>query len=101
MGNRHHHKKLRAEARARMARTGESYQQALTRLRDERERATHAPARDVDLVAIAYFGAPATLATFEIAGRLACVVVSSRHLAGPFPRNPLVGLARHAHRTVH
>lgn len=90
MGNRHHHKKLRAEVRARMARTGESYQQALTRIRDERVQREQA--RDVDLVSIAYFGVPVTLATFEIAGRLACVVVSSRHLAGPFPRSPLAGL---------
>ncbi len=98
MGNRHHNKKLRAEVRARMARTGESYQQALARVVDER--AGSVLARGVDLMEIAYFGVPATLATFEIAGRLACVALSSCHLAGPLPRSVLLGLAPDAHRDV-
>ncbi|WP_437315238.1 hypothetical protein [Sorangium sp. So ce385] len=99
MGNRHHHKKLRADVRARMARTGESYQRALARILDERS--SPAPARGVDLVPIAYFGAPAALATFEIAGRLACLVVSSPHRPRPFPHDPLVALAMRGPRTVH
>ncbi|WP_437965983.1 hypothetical protein WMF04_41160 [Sorangium sp. So ce260] len=99
MGNRHHHKKLRADVRARMARTGESYQKALARILDERS--APAPARGVDLVPIEYFGAPAALATFEIAGRLACLVVSSPHHRRPFPYSPLVAVAMRGPRTVH
>jgi hypothetical protein len=99
MGNRHHHKKLRAEVRARMARTGESYQRALARIREECE--GRAPARDVDLVAFEYFGVPATLATFEIAGRLACVAVGSRLASGIFPRSVLLSLGAVARRVVH
>jgi len=90
MGNRHHHKKLRSEVRARMARTGESYQRALARILGER--APREAVDAVDLVPITYFGVQAALATFEIAGRLAWVVVSSRHLGGPFPKSPLFGL---------
>jgi hypothetical protein len=83
MGNRRHHKKLRAEARARMARTGESYQQALDRIRGAR-------GTNVALLRIDLFGVPATLATFEILGRIACVVVHGH------PRSPLIALgARH------
>jgi hypothetical protein len=99
MGNRHHHKKLRAEVRARMARTGESYQRALARILDERAGAP--PAREVDLLAFEYFGVPATLATFEVAGRLACVAVSSRLASGTFPRSVLLSLAPVARRVVH
>jgi len=99
MGNRHHHKKLRADVRARMARTGESYQKALAQILDERS--TPKAARDIDLVPIDYFGAPAALATFEIAGRLACLVVSSRHRLRPFPQSPLVALAMRGPRAIH
>ncbi|AUX19809.1 hypothetical protein SOCEGT47_002620 [Sorangium cellulosum] len=99
MGNRHHNKKLRADVRAKMARTGESYQKALARLLAERS--APGPVRGVDLVPIDYFGAPAALATFEIAGRLACLVVSSPHHPRPFPRGPLVALAARGLRTVH
>jgi hypothetical protein len=98
MGNRHHHKKLRAEVQARMARTGESYQRALARIRDERAGST--AAGGADLVAFEYFGVPATLATFEIAGRLACVALTSLS-SGPFPRSVLLSLASAARRTVH
>src|SRR4051794_20746798 len=98
MGNRHHHKKLRAEARARMARTGESYQKALSRIQADRGRSS---AVGVDLVSIEYFGVAATLATYEVAGRLACIVVSSPRKAGPFPANPLVALASRGPRIVH
>jgi hypothetical protein len=61
MANRHSHKKLRAEIRARMAQTGESYQAArhriLLRIKVKRAR--------VDLVPFRFFGMPMTLATSE------------------------------------
>lgn len=65
MGNRHHNKKLRAAVRATMARTGESYQTVLARLRSQARKAVAGPG-DVDLIAIDYFGVPLTLATFQI-----------------------------------
>lgn len=98
MGNRHHHKKLRAEVRARMARTGEGYQRALARILSEQSaRAASA----VDLLHIEYFGVPAALATFDVAGRLACVVVSSQHGRRPFPRTPIFALRSLDPRAVH
>jgi hypothetical protein len=61
MANRHSHKKLRAEIRARMATTGESYQAARQRiLMRTRETRTN-----VDLVPFRFFGVPLTLATAE------------------------------------
>lgn len=85
MGNRHHHKKMRAEVRATMAATGEGYQQALSRLRSKRQLAAR-PSPDTDLIAIEYFGIPLTLATFEILGDLSCLVMSGsrppRHFRG-------------------
>jgi hypothetical protein len=98
MGNRHHNKKLRAAVRARMARTGEGYQRALAR--ELEERASGAPIARVDLVPIVFFSAPAALATYELFGRLSCVLVSSRHHPAPFPRNPLVAATR-GPRAVH
>ena len=98
MGNRHHHKKLRAEVRARMARTGEGYQQALARILHERAART---GDAVDLLGIEYFGVPATLATFEIGGRLACLVVSSRHVPRPFPDTPIFALRSFDPHAVH
>jgi hypothetical protein len=78
-----------------MARTGESYQRVLVRLRSRgAQGAPAAQARQVDLISVAYFGLPVTLATFEILGDLSCVVISARHLARPFPDNPLVALSR-------
>ena len=90
MGNRRHHKKLRIEVRARMARTGESYQQALGRIRGERP----APASlgAVDLLPVTYFGARAVVATFEIMGRLACLILPTAHRPLPYPANALVAL---------
>ncbi|MBK6463126.1 MAG: hypothetical protein IPF92_19285 [Myxococcales bacterium] len=90
--------------RARMARTGESYQKALSSLHHVEaptQSSTCSEATDsgVDLLPIRYFGAPATVATFEIAGRLAVLVVSSSHRAAPFPQNPIVALG--PPRTVH
>ena len=66
-----------------MARTGERYQQALERILAARG------ASAVDLMRVEYFGVPVVLATFEVAGRLACVIVSRRDV---FPRTPLFGL---------
>ena len=59
MANRHRHKKLRAEVRTRMAKTGESYQTARERIL---ARSTHTA---VDLVPFQFFGVPMTLATAE------------------------------------
>ena len=75
-----------------MAVTGESYQQALSRLLDARRRA--ASTRDVDLIPIEYFGIPVTLATFEILGDLSCVAISGGRFPLPVPKCPLFGLAR-------
>jgi hypothetical protein len=97
MGNRHRHKKQRLEIRARMARTGESYQQALAKILHERA----VPIADVDLVGIDYFGEPAALATFQILGRVACLLVSSRLHPRPFPDSPFFALATRGPRTVH
>jgi hypothetical protein len=61
MANRHSHKKLRAEIRARMAKTGESYQAARQRILVRTgERGTR-----VDLVPFRFFGVPMTLVTME------------------------------------
>lgn len=65
MANRHAHKKLRAEARARMAKTGVTYQHALHHVLARAQRPTSPPCTAVDLVAFARFGVPMTLATFE------------------------------------
>jgi hypothetical protein len=97
MGNRHGNKKLRLAVRARMARTGENYQKALSSLLDfnvptPSSRPWEATGNGVDLLPIRYFGAPAAIATFEIAGRLAVLVVSSTHRPAPFPLNPIVAL---------
>lgn len=76
-----------------MAVTGESYQQALSRLRGARRRAA-AATRDVDLIPIEYFGIPVTLATFEILGDLSCVAISGSRFPLPVPQSPLFALAR-------
>jgi hypothetical protein len=67
MANRRANKKLRAETRARMVATGESYQLALQRLlrRPEVGRRTSPLPTTLDLIPIALFGTPATLVTFE------------------------------------
>lgn len=79
MANRHSHKKLRAEIRARMAATGESHQTALQRLRrlrrDERVGGRAVP----ELIAATYFGIPITLAAFEVLSHLSLILVSGVH----------------------
>ena len=96
MGNRHHDKKTRRAVRAAMAKTGESYQKVLCRLRSESARAL-ALAPDVDLVPIQYFGVPMTLATFELLGALSCLVMPANRQLPPFPKSPLFALARTHH----
>jgi hypothetical protein len=93
MGNRHHNKKLRAAVRATMARTGESYQTVLSRLRRQGREAVPRTS-DVDLIRIDYFGVPMTIATFELLGDLSCVVTPGSFSSGPFPMNPLFALGR-------
>lgn len=72
MANRHTHKKLRAEVRARMAATGESHQTALQRIRERSKPASEAP----DLLAARYFGLPITIAAYTVLSRLSLILVS-------------------------
>jgi len=91
MGNRHGNKKLRLAVRARMATTGESYQKALAALTSQpRPERLERPRYAVDLIPVRYFGTPAAMATFEIAGRYAVVMISRVHLGNP--RSPLTGI---------
>lgn len=76
-----------------MARTGESYQTVLSRLRGQ-QRHLVAGASDVDLIPIDYFGIPLTIATFQILDDISCVVTPGSLSSGPFPMNPLFALAR-------
>jgi hypothetical protein len=71
MANRHAHKKLRAEIRARMAKTGESYQAARDRI------LSHTKQREVavDLLPLTYFGVPLTLATGDAQGHFHTIAV--------------------------
>ncbi|HYQ29209.1 MAG TPA: hypothetical protein VER04_18385 [Polyangiaceae bacterium] len=97
MGNRHHNKQLRAQVRARMAKTGESYQQALSRLSPRPS--LGAQTTDVDFLRIDYFGTPLTLATFEILEQVSCVVLPSSGLPSPLPKSPFFALD--GRRAVH
>jgi hypothetical protein len=79
MANRHCHRKRRAEIRARMAATGESYQAALARLVSEGSRGTHRLHRSVRapwLLPASYFGVPVTLAVYEVFSRASLILVS-------------------------
>jgi hypothetical protein len=115
MANRHANKKLRAAIRARMASTGETYQQAREALRAWtareavrlgtarealRPRAAHEASRPTtqppktDLVACSYFGVPGVVATMEMQGRAFAVLIPSALVWGrgyphPFPLAPL------------
>jgi hypothetical protein len=82
MANRHSHKKLRGEIRARMAKTGESYQAARQRI----VRRVADVRTDVDLVPFRFFGVPMTLATAE-GGLVHFVAVlrSTPTIGGSFP----------------
>lgn len=77
MANRHSHKKLRAEIRARMASTGESHQTALRRILASRSHERRVEGSGVpDLIATSYFGVPITLAAYEILSHLRLILVS-------------------------
>jgi hypothetical protein len=78
MANRHSHKKLRAEARARMGRTGESYQQARQRLLAlQGPRAASAEVvSGLDLLEFSHFGKPAVLASWHSYGVPIVMVIS-------------------------
>jgi hypothetical protein len=95
MANRHGHKKLRSAARARMLSTGESYQKALTHIREANPHGRAAamlPVSSVDLVSVCCFGWPAALATFEIAGRISVLLLLGPHRSDLRPRNPFLAL---------
>ena len=76
MANRHSHKKLRAEVRARMASTGESHQAALQRIRTRRADPSADRPRTPDLIATNYFGVPITVAAYEILSHVRLILVS-------------------------
>lgn len=79
MANRHRHKKRRAEIRARMAATGESYQTALARLASDRNRGSHRLQRALrapSLLRTSYFGVPVTIAVYELLSRASVILVS-------------------------
>ena len=85
MANRHTHKKLRAEIRARIKTTGESYQQARARILSH---TTLRNAPRVDLVPFSYFGLPGTLASFETEGAaMFAFVPSSRSWRRGYPHS--------------
>lgn len=95
MANRHHHKKLRAEIRARVEATGESYQQARARILSRTPALNGTP---TDLVPFSYFGLPGTLATFEFQGLSMFAFVPSSRSWGrgyphPYPMPLLRGLS--------
>lgn len=97
MANRHAHKKLRAEVRARMRATGESYQQAHARVAARQVSAT---APQTDLVPVSYYGIPLALATIEMLGMsIAVLVPSSRLWRDGYPAQSPVPLMRAAMRS--
>lgn len=73
MANRHAHKKLRGEVRARMAATGESYQQARARV----VTGVSGTSPRTDLLHASYYGVPVTLATIEMHGMAVAVLIPS------------------------
>ncbi len=81
-----------------MADTGETYQQALSRLRAAKQ-SRSLEARGVDLLCVDYFGRALTLATFEILETLSCVVMPSSGFPLPLPKSPFFALQ--GRRTVH
>ena len=84
-----------------MAETGDSYQQALSRLRATKPARPRA-SPDADLLCVEYFGNPVALATFEILERISCVVLpvnGTPGLPSVLARSPLFALERR--RTVH
>jgi hypothetical protein len=89
MANRHSHKKLRAEVRARMARTGESYQQARQKLLALRRSgsASAQACSGFDLLEFRYLGKPAVLASWHSYGvPIALFLSEAVRLPLMFPR---------------
>jgi hypothetical protein len=82
MANRHSHKKLRAEIRARMRRTGESYQRARQSVLARAP--VSASALEVDFVTFEFFGAPMTLAT-TAGGAVNTIAILNAGTEGPWP----------------
>ena len=96
MANRRSHKKLRAEAKARMARTGESYQRALQQLlgaQAQRERfaAERAEVDGCELTEFTYFGRPMMLATWRAFGTHGAMLLSDTLRHGLLWSKPLFG----------
>ncbi|MGA7123686.1 MAG: hypothetical protein WBY94_26515, partial [Polyangiaceae bacterium] len=89
--NRHAHKKFRSQALTRMASTGESYQQAVSRITKRRSAAS---CSSTDLVPVQYFGLPLVLATLELGGRPFAMLIPSSRLwdAGYLREFPLTAL---------
>lgn len=77
MANRHSHKKLRAEIRARMASMGESYQTAHRRILALRSTTRGIERTGVpELIATTYFGMPITVAAYEVLSHVRLILVS-------------------------
>jgi hypothetical protein len=96
MANRRSHKKRRAEALARSARTGEGYQRALQHVIAEQERrerfpAEHAELDGCELTEFTYFGKPAMLATWRSFGTHGAMLLSDTLRHGLLWSRPLFG----------
>lgn len=78
MANRHSHKKLQAKIRARMAETGQSYQQARQTLIALRSSSSAAPqaCTGFELLEFHYLGKPAVLASWRSYGVPVAIVLS-------------------------
>lgn len=76
MANRHSHKKLRGAARAQMARTGESYQQARQRLLVQRPAAQAQALSGFELLEFSHLGKPAILASWHSYGVPVALLIS-------------------------
>jgi hypothetical protein len=74
MANRHANKRLRAACRERMAKTGETYQQARHRLLQKRPIGA---VSQTDLQPVLYHGIPATLVTIEQHGAIVTLLMPS------------------------
>lgn len=88
MANRHSHKKLRTEARARKARTGESYQQARQRLLDLTSSFSSSPqaCSGFNVLEFRCFGKPAVLASWHSFGIPIAMVLAEARRPLMFPR---------------
>ena len=92
MGNRHAHKKLRRAVRERMARTGESYQTARTRLLKQSApifAGLHAKQSAFDLLAVTIHGRRSVIAIVLLGERLAVLSVPGSLGDTRISRSPL------------